>query len=183
MSGATTPWVGQYLTRGAGPAAYGDDGAVRINVWSGPRCLSTALMYSFAQRDDAACADEPMCVPGVATPRAKKNTRPVRIATTRPEATARYSHPRAALADFQIRYAHHLRLNPSIYRPYRDELMRAQCPDGGAVARHLLLAPPRFLVGGGADAAAPPPPPRVVYLKHMAKQAEGVDKEVAGVET
>ena len=24
-----------------------------INVWSGPRCVSTSLMYSFAQRRDA----------------------------------------------------------------------------------------------------------------------------------
>lgn len=32
----------------------------RINLWSSPRNISTALMYSFAQRPDAAVVDEPL---------------------------------------------------------------------------------------------------------------------------
>ncbi|MDX1522934.1 MAG: sulfotransferase family protein, partial [Anaerolineae bacterium] len=32
---------------------------IRIAVWSGPRNISTALMYSFAQRDDTRVFDEP----------------------------------------------------------------------------------------------------------------------------
>lgn len=32
---------------------------IRINLWSGPRNVSTALMYSFAQRDDTSVFDEP----------------------------------------------------------------------------------------------------------------------------
>ncbi len=32
---------------------------MRIAVWSGPRNLSTAMMYAFAQRDDCAVWDEP----------------------------------------------------------------------------------------------------------------------------
>ena len=32
---------------------------MRIAMWSGPRNLSTAMMYSFAQRDDCAVWDEP----------------------------------------------------------------------------------------------------------------------------
>ena len=31
-----------------------------LNVWSGPRCLSTSLMYAFAQRGDCAVVDEPL---------------------------------------------------------------------------------------------------------------------------
>lgn len=31
-----------------------------INCWSGPRCVSTSLMYSFAQRADAEVLDEPL---------------------------------------------------------------------------------------------------------------------------
>lgn len=31
----------------------------RINMWSGPRNVSTAIMYSFAQRDDTKVVDEP----------------------------------------------------------------------------------------------------------------------------
>ena len=33
---------------------------LRINLWSGPRNVSTALMYSFAQRADTRVVDEPL---------------------------------------------------------------------------------------------------------------------------
>ena len=33
---------------------------MRINLWSGPRNVSTALMYSFAQRTDTRVVDEPL---------------------------------------------------------------------------------------------------------------------------
>ena len=32
----------------------------RINLWSGPRNISTAMMYSFAQRKDTTVFDEPL---------------------------------------------------------------------------------------------------------------------------
>ncbi len=35
-------------------------GCLRLNVWSGPRNVSTALMYSFAQRADTRVVDEPL---------------------------------------------------------------------------------------------------------------------------
>ena len=31
-----------------------------IHLWSGPRCVSTSLMYSFSQRCDTQCIDEPL---------------------------------------------------------------------------------------------------------------------------
>src|SRR4051794_31190071 len=31
-----------------------------INLWSSPRNISTAMMYSFAQRDDTVVLDEPL---------------------------------------------------------------------------------------------------------------------------
>ena len=34
--------------------------ATRINLWSSPRNISTAMMYSFAQRDDTIVFDEPL---------------------------------------------------------------------------------------------------------------------------
>ena len=34
--------------------------SLRINLWSGPRNISTALMYSFAQRSDTRVFDEPL---------------------------------------------------------------------------------------------------------------------------
>ena len=36
------------------------DKVTRICLWSGPRNISTALMYSFAQRDDTKVFDEPL---------------------------------------------------------------------------------------------------------------------------
>lgn len=39
---------------------YSNMTALRINLWSGPRNVSTALMYSFAQRDDTCVVDEPL---------------------------------------------------------------------------------------------------------------------------
>jgi branched-chain amino acid aminotransferase group I len=57
-------------------------------------------------------------------------------------------------------YAHHLRLCPHVYRPYRDELLRAQPAEGDAVVRDVLLAP----------RAAP-----LAFFKHIVKQAVGID--------
>ena len=36
------------------------DGITRICLWSGPRNISTTLMYSFAQREDTSVFDEPL---------------------------------------------------------------------------------------------------------------------------
>ncbi len=36
------------------------DACLRINLWSGPRNVSTALMYAFAQRPDTRVVDEPL---------------------------------------------------------------------------------------------------------------------------
>jgi hypothetical protein len=36
------------------------DSTLRINIWSGPRNVSTALMYAFAQRADTRVVDEPL---------------------------------------------------------------------------------------------------------------------------
>ena len=36
------------------------DGITRICLWSGPRNISTTLMYSFAQREDTTVFDEPL---------------------------------------------------------------------------------------------------------------------------
>lgn len=35
------------------------NGCTRISSWSGPRNVSTALLYSFAQRNDTQVVDEP----------------------------------------------------------------------------------------------------------------------------
>ena len=61
-------------------------------------------------------------------------------------------------------YAHYLaNINPSAFRPYRAEVLRAQDNDGNAVVRDLILAPPS---PGGA---------RVRFFKHMAKHLQLLD--------
>jgi hypothetical protein len=42
------------------PGTTSKPGSLRINLWSGPRNVSTALMYSFAQRSDTRVVDEPL---------------------------------------------------------------------------------------------------------------------------
>lgn len=91
-----------------------------INVWSGPRCVSTSLMYSFAQRADTEVLDEPL-------------------------------------------YAHYLRLNPGLARPYRDLVFQNQNEVGNAVVSSLLLGPHTK---------------PLLYAKHMAKQRAGLDREL-----
>jgi hypothetical protein len=45
----------------------------RINVWSGPRNVSTALMYSFRQRPDTRVVDEPLYAHYLATTSARSD--------------------------------------------------------------------------------------------------------------
>jgi len=69
----------------------------RICLWSGPRNVSTALMYSFGQRPDTRVVDEPL-------------------------------------------YSHYLRISGARH-PGRDEVLRAQDPDGERVVREVILGP------------------------------------------
>ena len=105
-----------------------------IHCWSGPRCVSTSLMYSFAQRKNThTVLDEPL-------------------------------------------YAHYLRLNPSIPRPYRDLVMQQQDSDGDAVLLknlHLLEE-----ISGNATSADPSQKTPLIYAKHMAKHRAGIDKNL-----
>jgi len=94
--------------------------ALVINCWSGPRCVSTSMMRSFAQRSDTYVLDEPL-------------------------------------------YAHFLRLNPSLHRPYRNLVMESQDSDGDAVVRNTILCP--------RDRP-------VLYVKHMAKHRQGIGREL-----
>ena len=93
-----------------------------VNLWCCPRTLSTATMYSFAQRPDTLCFDEPL-------------------------------------------YASYLNKNPSMYRPYRDELLAAAATDGNEVMRRML---------SGADARAAGK--RVTFCKHIARQTLNLDR-------
>ena len=97
-----------------------DDLGCIINCWSGPRCVSTSLMYAFAQRTDTDVLDEPL-------------------------------------------YAHYLRLNPGVSRPYADLVCQNQNEDGNAVVQSLLLGP-----------RSKP----LLYAKHMAKQRAGIDRDL-----
>ena len=48
------------------------DSIKRICLWSGPRNISTALMYSFAERSDTLVYDEPLYAHYLKTSKAKK---------------------------------------------------------------------------------------------------------------
>ncbi|CAM9144744.1 unnamed protein product [Ectocarpus sp. 6 AP-2014] len=64
------------------------DGTVRINVWASPRSLSTALMYSFAQRPDCVVYDEPLYAHFLRTHPEDETWRPYRDEVFREQARA-----------------------------------------------------------------------------------------------
>ncbi|GIL89748.1 hypothetical protein Vretimale_16602 [Volvox reticuliferus] len=97
-----------------------------INCWSVPRCCSTSLLYSFAQRNDTTVLDEPL-------------------------------------------YANYLKLT-DVPRPYREEVLAAQNPDGNAVVSEQLLA------AGGHEGRGGSRP--VLYAKHMGKHKIGLGPEL-----
>jgi hypothetical protein len=90
---------------------------LRINVWSSPRNLSTALMYSWRQRADTTVVDEPL-------------------------------------------YAHYLSVTGREH-PGAEEVLAAQCHDGDAVVRDVVLG------------EYPTP---IVFFKQMAKHLIGLDR-------
>jgi hypothetical protein len=90
---------------------------LRINVWSSPRNLSTALMYSWRQRADTTVVDEPL-------------------------------------------YAHYLSVTGREH-PGAEEVLAAQCHDGDAVVRDVVLG------------EYPTP---IVFFKQMAKHLVGLDR-------
>lgn len=90
-----------------------------IHLWTGPRCLSTSLMYSFSQRSDTLVLDEPL-------------------------------------------YAYWLANNPDVFRPYREQLLKAQKYDGNEVMKDLSLRRDKPLI----------------FAKHMAKQFTGLNKSL-----
>eukprot|EP00656_Telonema_subtile_P014817 TRINITY_DN17666_c0_g1_i1.p1 TRINITY_DN17666_c0_g1~~TRINITY_DN17666_c0_g1_i1.p1 ORF type:complete len:259 (-),score=49.88 TRINITY_DN17666_c0_g1_i1:86-862(-) len=58
-------------------------------------------------------------------------------------------------------YAHHLRMEPELERPYKEALLKDQNPDGDAVVRDIVMG----------DHGQP-----ITFLKHMAKQLVGLDR-------
>lgn len=88
------------------------DGVDVIHLWCGPRSLSTATMYSFAQRSDTLLVvDEPL-------------------------------------------YASYLKRNPSVYRPYRDDLLDSTEVDPDVVIKTAHL----HAVDGKK---------KIVFMKHL----------------
>ena len=41
-------------------SSHNEQDMICIQSWSGPRCVSTSLMYAFAQRPDCEVVDEPL---------------------------------------------------------------------------------------------------------------------------
>jgi hypothetical protein len=87
------------------------DGVDVIHLWCGPRSLSIATMYSFAQRSDTVVVDEPL-------------------------------------------YGSYLKRNPSVYRPYRDDLLTSTEVDPDIV---IQTAHSLAVVGQK----------KIVFMKHL----------------
>ena len=104
---------------------------IRINVWSGPRSLSTALMYSFGNRDDtqAVCGGRHCGALATAV-----------VAGPAPASLLRWSHATAPQVDEPL-YAYYLARNPQHFRPYRDKVLAAQSSSGADVVRDVILGP------------------------------------------
>ncbi|GFR44350.1 hypothetical protein Agub_g5567, partial [Astrephomene gubernaculifera] len=109
-----------------------------INCWSVPRCCSTSLLYSFAQRSDTTVLDEPL-------------------------------------------YANYLRLT-GLPRPYREQVLAAQNPDGNAVVSTQLLSCPTSSSSPSSSSPSPssprPPGRPLLYAKHMGKHKAGITNEL-----
>src|SRR6185295_1652947 len=56
--GGFRPWADSLCISGS--PMQDTDRTLRIQLWSGPRNVSTALMYAFAQRPDTRVVDEPL---------------------------------------------------------------------------------------------------------------------------
>jgi hypothetical protein len=97
-----------------------EEAPILIHLYSGPRSLSTSLMYSFAQRNDTQVIDEPL-------------------------------------------YASWLSKNPSVYRPYREELLKVHNSNADELLQEL----------NNRNQGKP-----VIFLKQIAKQLIGIDRSL-----
>ena len=101
---------------------------IRIAMWSGPRNLSTALMYAFAARGDRAVSDEPFYAAWLA---ASGADHPMRAAVLASQPT----DPAAVAADLAGRCA-----RPIWYQKHMVHHLRPDWPrDWMAACRHALL--------------------------------------------
>jgi hypothetical protein len=116
--------------------AGGKDGErMRILAWSGPRNLSTALMYAFAQRADCAVLDEPFYAAFLAATGLDHPMRDAVLASqpTDPEAVAALCARDGA---------------PHVYQKHMAQHMAAGMPLGwaeGGVHVHLIRHPARVI--------------------------------------
>jgi hypothetical protein len=140
-----------------------------INCWSGPRCCSTSLMYSFAQRDDTSVLDEPLYasylkLTGVERPYLEQ-ARLRRLAglagcSSRPAAAAAPRRAARPLARGRPRPAAGSPAAPAAAAP---QVMAAQDSDGDRVMQGQILGPR---------------PRKVLYAKHISKQKIGLGADV-----
>lgn len=170
-----------------------------IHCWSGPRCVSTSLMYAFAQRDDTQVGAELEGLPSRCA-RCHRGTQPCGLACR--SLLAQHSSLSATQVLDEPLYAHYLRLTGA-ERPYTD-LVSGRAT-GAAACSHLPLpilpvlclaqlrpSPLRPLSACLQVMAAQNPDGNavvhqqllgarerpVLYAKHMAKHRLGVDRSL-----
>lgn len=121
---------------------------MRIAMWSGPRNLSTAMMYSFANRGDFAVWDEPFYAPYLLDTGLDHPMRDdiLRHHETDPQlvaATCSGTIPRQKPHFYQKHMAHHMR--PGFPLDWAEECVNI----------HLIRHPARVVASYGAKRAAP----------------------------
>jgi branched-chain amino acid aminotransferase len=116
---------------GAPPDAPDAPDPLCINLWSGPRCCSTSLMYSFAQRSDTSVVDEPLYASYLAKTGAP---RPYRA-----QVLAAQSADAAAVARDVLRLGQARRPRPVLFAKHMSKHKVGAPPELWARARHFLL--------------------------------------------
>ena len=112
---------------------------MRIAAWSGPRNLSTAMMYAFAARGDCAVMDEPFYAAFLAATGLDHPMRDAVLAAqpTDPDAVARLCAAEGRPHVYQKHMAHHMAGMPLGWAE-------------GAVHVHLIRHPARVIASYGA---------------------------------
>jgi len=160
-----------------------------INCWSGPRCCSTSLMYSFAQRSDAAVCDEPLYASYLEKTGAPRPYRRRVLAAQSSDANAvvrdvlRLGQARGAASGRRVMYAKHMSKHkvgaPQALWTRARHVLLVRDPAAVLVSFARVLPPtlaelgyPALLEVASELRAAGRPPPVVVLSDDLARRPE-----------
>jgi len=125
---------------------------ILINCWCGPRTLSTATMYSFAQRPDTLCYDEPLYASWLSKTNKTRPYRDLFLASSETDGDAVMRHLMSAAAfdgnsgkgqgkdgsDTTVRVVFAKHIGRQVLKLDRD-LILGLTPSPGVTVRHVFL--------------------------------------------